>query len=432
MRKSLFLLCIILLSCIVVNAQDLKGGGEANPGLITNKVSLENWRNMKFGMFIHWGPVSIKGTEIGWSRGGAVSFEEYDTLYLNFNPTKFNASEWVGLMKEAGMKYLVFVSKHHDGFVMWDSETTEYDIMATPYKHDILMDLSEECRKQGILFGTYYSICDWRHKDYPLEENNPEKREHANMGNYIKYMKAQLKELVEKYHTKILWFDGEWEDPWTHEMGMDLYKYVRSLDDEILINNRVDKGRQGMEGISLSDKFAGDFATPEKRIGQFDTLTTWESCITICNQWAWKPDDEMKSSDECLTTLIKTVGGDGNLLFNVGPMPDGRIEYRQANRLLQMGTWLDKYGITIYNTRGGPLPPQKWGVTTSNNKKVYLHILNPKNKIVLPGFTSEIRSIHKINDNESLDFERKGEDVIIKLSKIENDIVDYILIVELD
>jgi alpha-L-fucosidase len=215
-------------------------------------------------------------------------------------------------------------------------------------------------------------------------------------------------------------------------MGMDLYKYVRSLDDEIIINNRVDKGRQGMEGVSLSDKFAGDFATPEQQIGRFDTLTTWESCITICKQWAWKPDDEMKSSEECLTTLIKTVAGDGNLLFNVGPMPDGRIEYRQANRLLQMGSWLEKYGMTIYNTRGGPLPPQKWGVMTSNNKNVYLHILNPKSKIVLPGFAPDIRRIHTINDNESLDFKRDGEDVIIKLPKIEHDVIDYILIVELD
>jgi len=382
-------------------------------------------------MFVHWGPVSLKGTEIGWSRGNPVPFEEYDNLYKKFNPEKFDAVEWVGLMKEAGMQYLVFVSKHHDGFVMWDTETTDYDIMSTPYGQDVLMDLSLECEKQGILFGTYYSICDWRHPDYPVEENNPQRREDANLETYIKYMKAQLKELVETYHAKILWFDGEWEDPWTHEMGMDLYKYVRSLDDEILINNRVDKGRQGMEGISLSDKFAGDFATPEQQVGRYDLLTPWESCITICQQWAWKPNDKMKSSEECLQTLVRTVGGDGNLLFNVGPMPDGRIEDRQAERLKEMGAWLQDYGTSIYGTSGGPIPPQDWGVTTSVNNKIYLHVLKPVKEIILPDLSGEISDIRSMNDDLEIGFSSDGSDVKIKLPKTKKEIIDYVLEVSL-
>jgi alpha-L-fucosidase len=413
-----------------MHAQNLKGGGEANPGLVTNSESLENWRDMRFGMFVHWGPVSLKGTEIGWSRGGAVPFEEYDNLYRDFNPQKFNASEWVSLMKDAGMKYLVFVSKHHDGFVMWDSETTDYDIMSTPYHHDIMWDLSRECERQGILFGTYYSICDWRHPDYPVENNNPVRREKASMNNYIKYMKAQLKELVEKYHTKILWFDGEWEEPWTHEMGMDLYKYVRGLDKDIIINNRVDKGRHGMEGVSLSDKFAGDFATPEKQIGRFDNLTPWESCITICQQWAWKPDDKMKSREECLITLIKTVGSDGNLLLNVGPLPDGEIEERQAIRLKEMGNWLDIYGESIYETRGGPITPQLWGVTTQKNNKIFIHVLQPAKNIVLPDFSHEILSIHTFEGKEKIKYQLNNTDVTIELPDIKEDVLDFVLVVK--
>jgi alpha-L-fucosidase len=430
MQKKIFILSLILLLKVSAVAQNLKGGGEANPDLFTNQESLENWRDMRFGMFVHWGPVSLKGTEIGWSRGREIPFEVYDQLYKTFDPHAFNASDWVSLMKESGMKYLVFVSKHHDGFVMWDSETTDYDIMSTPYGHDLLKELSEECRKQGILFGTYYSICDWRHQDYPVEHNNPARRENADMNRYIKYMKTQLKELVEKYQTKILWFDGEWEDPWTHEMGMDLYKYVRSLDDEILINNRVDKGRHGMEGISLSDNFAGDFATPEQQIGRFDTITPWESCITICQQWAWKPDDAMKSKEECLATLIKTAGGDGNLLFNVGPMPDGRIEQRQADRLREMGAWLDTYGETIYGTCGGPLPPQKWGVTTSDENTINVHVLKPSRKIILPDFLKDILSIRTMDGDQDVSYERRGNDVIVKLPKIDRDIIDFILNIE--
>jgi alpha-L-fucosidase len=432
MRHFIIFTCTILVFNSHVLSQNLKGGGEANPDLLTNMESLENWRNLRFGMFVHWGPVSLKGTEIGWSRGREIPFNEYDNLYKRFNPVKFNASEWVSLIKEAGMKYLVFVSKHHDGFVMWDSETTEYDIMSTPYNHDVLMDLSRECERQGILFGTYYSICDWRHPDYPVEHNNPVKRTDADMEKYISYMKAQLKELVEKYHTKILWFDGEWEEPWTHEMGMDLYKYVRSLDNDIIINNRVDKGRHGMEGISLSEKFAGDFATPEQQVGRFDTITPWESCITICRQWAWKPDDTMKSKEESLLTLIKTAGGDGNLLYNVGPMPDGSVEQRQADRLREMGDWLNRYGESIHETRGGPLPPEKWGVTTHHDNLIFLHVLNPVRKIKLRKFDREVKSVYSLNDIKKVGFSRKKDDIIIRLPMIKDDAIDYILVLELE
>jgi alpha-L-fucosidase len=427
MKRLFFLSTIIILANVNLSAQNLKGGGEENPDLLTNKESLEKWKSLRFGLFVHWGPVSLKGTEIGWSRGNPVPFEEYDNLYKQFNPVKFNAAEWVGLMKEAGMKYLIFVSKHHDGFVMWDTETTDYNIMSTPYGKDVLMALSEECEKQGILFGTYYSICDWRHPDYPVEHNNPERRKEANMENYINYMKAQIRELVEKYHTKILWFDGEWEEPWTHDMGMDLYKYVRNLDDEILINNRVDKGRQGMEGISLSDKFAGDFATPEQQVGRFDPLTPWESCITICRQWAWKPDDKMKTKKESLQTLVRTAGGDGNLLYNVGPMPDGRIEDRQADRLREMGAWLNEYGASIYATNGGPVSPQEWGVTTSSESKMYLHVLKPVEEITLSDISGELKGMHSMKDRSEISYNSDGKNIEITLPKIKNNVIDYVI-----
>lgn len=431
MNKSYIISCILIFTCFNLLGQNLKGGGEKYPDLRTNEASLENWQALRFGMFVHWGPVSLKGTEIGWSRGKPVPFEEYDNLYKQFNPVKFDAAEWVGLMKDAGMKYLIFVSKHHDGFVMWDTETTDYNIMSTPYGKDVLMDLSEECKKQGILFGTYFSICDWRHPDYPVEQNNPQRKEEADMENYIKYMKAQIRELVEKYHTKILWFDGEWEEPWTHDMGMDLYKYVRSLDDEILINNRVDKGRHGMEGISLSDKFAGDFATPEQQVGRFDLLTPWESCITICQQWAWKPDDKMKTKEECLQTLVRTAGGDGNLLFNVGPMPDGRIEERQADRLREMGAWLKDSGASIYATKGGPVPPQEWGVTTSDEKKIYLHIMKPVKEITLSDLPGEVLSIRSMKDGREISYNSEGNDLMIVLPKIKKNIIDYVMEISL-
>lgn len=375
----------------------------------------EKWEDAKFGLFVHWGPVSLKGKEIGWSRGREIPIEEYDSLYKKFNPTRFDAEEWVSLLKEAGMKYLVIVTKHHDGFVMWDSETTDYDIMSTPYKKDIIKQLSEECREQGILFGTYYSIADWWHPDYPLVENRNGRKEGANMEAYIDYMKAQIKELVDKYHTKILWFDGEWEEPWTHEMGKDMYGYVKSLDEDILINNRVDKGRKGMEGITKSKKYAGDFATPEQQVGRFDTTTLWESCITIGNQWAWKPDDEIKSREECIRLLVQTAGGGGNLLFNVGPKPDGTIEARQAKRLREIGDWLNEYEESIYGTKGGPLPPQDWGVSTQKGDQVYLHILEQKDNIYIENFPYEVSDIRLLNNNGKVTYEQRGNSLDISL-----------------
>lgn len=404
-----------LLSFSIVSGQNLTGGGESNPQLLTNQKSLQKWRELRYGMFIHWGPVSLRGTEIGWSRGREVPFEEYDQLYKNFNPEKFDAREWVSLVRAAGMKYLIIVSKHHDGFVMWDSETTDYDIMSTPFGRDVLGELSKECKRQGILFGTYYSICDWRHPDYPVENNRPERKEKASMERYIRYMKAQLKELVDKYHTKIMWFDGEWEDPWTHEMGMDLYQYVRALDDEILVNNRVDKGRRGMEGVSESSRFAGDFATPEQQVGRFDTKTPWESCITLCTQWAWKPDDILKTKEECIQTLVKTAGGDGNLLLNVGPNPDGTIEKRQADRLLDIGAWLSENGNAIYGTRGGPFPPQKWGVSTQQEGKVYIHMLESESQIMISDFPEKVKSAQLLEDQEPLKFDQDNAELILYL-----------------
>ncbi len=392
-----------------------------------NRTVLEQWRDAKFGLFVHWGPVSLKGTEIGWSRGREIPIEEYDTLNKKFNPTRFDAEEWVSLLKEAGMEYLVIVTKHHDGFVMWDSETTDYDIMSTPYKKDVIKQLSKECREQGILFGTYYSIADWWHPDYPLVENRSSKKEGANMETYIEYMKAQIKELVNNYHTKILWFDGEWEEPWTHEMGLDMYSYVKSLDDNILINNRVDKGRKGMEGITKSEKYAGDFATPEQQVGRFDTTTLWESCITIGNQWAWKPDDEIKSTGKCIRLLVQTAGGGGNLLLNVGPKPDGTIAVKQAQRLREIGDWLDEYGESVYGTRGGPLPPQDWGVSAQKGDQVYLHILEQRDNIYIENFPHEVSDIRLLNNNGEVTYEQSGNSLDISLSNTKSSAVDVII-----
>lgn len=400
----------------------------------SNDQNVSSFMDLKFGMFVHWGPVSLKGTEIGWSRGREVPEEEYDNLYKQFNPTKFNADEWIKTLRDAGMKYFVITSRHHDGFSIWPTEFSEYDIAGTPFKRDVLMELKKACDKYEIVFGTYYSICDWKHPLYPMgSPGGKTEKETGNMEKFIPFIKGQTKELLEKYHTRILWFDGEWEKPWTHDMGQDLYHYLKNIDNTVLINNRVDKGRKGMEGITISDEFAGDFATPEQRIGTYNIEQPWESCITICKQWAWKPNDKMKSYDECMQTLIKTVGGGGNLLFNVGPMPDGRIEPRQVKRLKEMGNWLSEYGESIYECMGGPYKPNEKMASTRKGENIYLHLFNwNENELMIPKpGDAKIKSC-KIFKGEKLNVTKNTESIKIRIPNHFQNKPVLTLVLELD
>ncbi len=440
MTKHVIFLVILLSN--VVYAQNSSGGGEAYPYLKTNVEALKKFQDSKFGMFIHWGPVALRGTEISWSRGVQVPIDDYDNLYKEFNPVLFNASDWVTTAKNAGMKYIVLTTRHHDGFCLWDSKYTNYDMASTPYGKGIIKDLSEECKKQGIDLGFYYTICDWHHEDYPVvypDENykfheekeitNPEVKQ--KMDRYIVYMENQLKELIEAYDPSFIWFDGEWEWAWTHEMGMELYAYLRNIKEDILINNRVDKGREGMAGTTKSYKYAGDYATPEREIGKYDVTNAWESCITIANQWAWKANDKLKTRKQCIQTLVQTVGGGGNLLLNVGPMADGRIEERQVVRLKEIGSWLDLYGEAIYNTRGGPYLPNDYLVSTHKDNKIYLHLLkHPDGNINLPlpkGF--EVKNAHFVNQADFLNLKiKKGYFEVIVPEKLPDSDVSVIVL----
>jgi len=381
MMKRSFVVCGFVLCFLVVGSFVNKGfSSEISNFLKANEQVVQQWREMKFGLFIHWGPVSLKGTEIGWSRGGqrlgrndkstgSIPVDIYDNLYKKFNPVKFDADEWIKVAKDAGMKYLIFTSKHHDGFSMFDSKHTEYKISNSPFKRDVVKELADACHKAGIKLGYYYSPVDWYHPDYRTEIHN----------RYIKFMHGQLHEICSNYgKIDIIWFDGlgGTAKDWDSE---NLFRMIRQLQPDVIINNRA--------GLPA------DHDTPEQRIGNFQNSRPWETCMTICQQWAWKPNDKMKSLKQCIDTLVRVVGGDGNLLFNVGPMPDGRIEPRQVDRLKEMGNWLKKYGQSIYDTRGGPFKPGDWGASTYKGDKIYVHVLNwPDDTLTLPPVPKKIIS----------------------------------------
>jgi len=370
--KRLILVFLVIFSLQYVSGQPFT----------SRDANLEWWKDARFGMFIHWGPVSLKGTEIGWSRGAEIPIIEYDALYKQFNPVKFNADEWVKLAKDAGMKYIVFTSKHHDGFCMWDTKFSDHNIMNSPFHRDVMKELAEACKKEGMALGFYHSTTDWYNPDFPLTSlGGSVRRATSNLERYTEYLKNQSVEIIKNYGPLlVMWYDVPQE--FDAVRGQGVIDYIRTIQPDILVNDRTGA--------------KGDFDTPEQRVGTFQNTRAWETCMTIGRQWAWKPDEEVKSLEQCLHNLIRSAGGDGNLLFNVGPRPDGMIEPLQADRLREMGKWLKNNGYSIYGTRGGPFKPSDWGVSTRKGNKVYLHILKwsgKSPKIIIPDIGIQIRSI---------------------------------------
>ena len=379
---------------------------------------LEWWREARFGMFIHWGPVSLRGTEIGWSRGAQIPIEEYDGLYRQFNPTNFDANAWAKLARKAGMKYVVFTTKHHDGFCMWDTKQTDHNIMHSPFGRDVVKELAAACKREGLAFSTYYSVCDWHHPDFPrTSPGGKTRRPVSNLDRYEQYLRAQVSELLTHYGPLlVMWFDVPQE--FDAKRGQGLIDFARSLQPNLIVNNRSGA--------------PGDYDTPEQRIGKYQDNRPWETCMTLCGQWAWKPDDNMKSLEQCLQSLVLCAGGDGNLLFNVGPMPDGRIEPRQVARLREMGAWLAKYGRAVYGTRGGPWKPREDVASTRKDSTVFLHVLRwEQDSLTLPNLPKKIVRSSVLTGGKA-QVRQTGDSVVISVRPQDRQKIDTILALKLE
>ncbi len=361
---------------------------------LTKDERMDWWREARFGMFVHWGVYAVpagtyKGERINgigeWiMQHGHIPVEEYGKFAAGFDPIGFDADEWVRLAKNAGMKYIVITSKHHDGFCLWDSKVTDWDIMdATPFKRDILKELAAACRKHGVRLCFYHSIMDWHHPDAqaPFYPNyNDTNKSNPNFDRYVEtYLKPQLAELLTNYGPiGVLWFDGEWIKDWTEPKGKDLYNYVRSLQPSIIINNRVGKGRKGMEGLSAGDEYAGDFGTPEQQVPPTGLPgVDWETCMTMNDTWGYKSyDEDWKSEQELIRTLVDVASKGGNFLLNVGPMPEGLIPRPSVQRLEAMGKWMAVNGESIHGTTASPLGRPAWGRCTARGSRLYLHVFD--------------------------------------------------------
>jgi alpha-L-fucosidase len=367
------------------------------------------WRDSKFGMFIHWGIYSVPaGIYNGKESCGEwimdcskIPISEYEKYTTQFNPVKFNAEEWVKIAKNAGMKYIVITSKHHDGFSMFKSKISKYNIVdSTPFKRDVLKELAEACKKENITFCFYHSIMDWHHAD-AKGDNFSKYREN--------YLKPQLKELLTNYGPLgVLWFDGEWIGEWTETQGKDLYNYVRSFQPNIIINNRVGKGRMGMAGMSKDPNYIGDFGTPEQEIpNEGLPEVDWESCMTMNDTWGYKSNDHnWKSTGNLINDLVDIVAKGGNFLLNVGPTSEGLIPFPSIERLKEIGDWLKINGEAIYNTKMYRIAKEGDAVrycSSKDGKYVYAILLEkPPDKLILKYVSSKPNSSIRLLGSDEL------------------------------
>lgn len=421
--KDLRPICVLTRTAALVILTSSVGACAPTGRVETADHRMAWWRDARFGLFIHWGLYAVPAGQYGGQRSGGtgewimawanIPRAEYEQLAQLFNPVEFDAAEWVRIARDAGMKYVVITAKHHDGFAIYDSDVSAYDVAdATPFGRDPLGELAEEARRQGLRFGVYYSIMDWHHPSQYVAADGRDStagafENHMRRGRkeeYVRHMKSQLREIVDAYRPDILWFDGEWVDWWTEDDGKDLYAFVRGLAPEILVNNRVGKGRRGMEGLTARDQeYAGDFGTPEQQIPPNGLPgVDWESCMTMNDTWGYNAyDHNWKSAETLLRNLIDIASKGGNYLLNVGPTATGRIPEASVERLRTMGRWLATNGDAIYETTASPFDTQlPFGRATRKGSRVYLHVFDwPEDgSLNVPRLETPVRTAYLLAD----------------------------------
>ncbi len=350
----------------------------------------------RFGMFVHFGAFSTLCDGEWAMNNQSMKVPDYHKLQHIFNPQLFDAAAWVATAKSAGMKYITFTSRHHDSFSNWDTAQSDWNIMNTPYGKDIVRQLADECRKQGIKLGLYYSLADWSRDDYAWKTAKTGKGSgrtvEGDWNDYIAFMKAQLTELLTNYgDIAIIWFDGEWDQmppeskESSHEQSFvdwhfdEIYGLIHTLQPDCMIaNNHHLAALPGEDFQAFEKDLPGHSTTGFNPNQTVEKSMPLETCETMNSSWGYNiKDNKFKTTPELIHLLVRASGYGANLLLNVGPRPTGEIEEICVKQLAEMGEWTAKYGETIYGTTAGPVAPEAWGATTQKGKTVYIHILSP-------------------------------------------------------
>lgn len=402
-------------------------------------LAARRWfQDAKFGLFIHWGVYSVLGKGEWVMNNDKMTIAQYRELPPKFNPTLYDPAAWVALAKAAGMRYITITSKHHDGFAMWHSKLSKWNIVdATPYQKDVLKMLAAECHKQAMPLFFYHSHLDWYHPDYyprgrtGLASGRPES---GDFQRYLDFMDGQLTELLSGAYGKLagIWFDGIWDRKDADWRLRRTYDLIHKLQPQALVGNNHHLAPFEGEDFQMFEKdLPGQNTTGfsgEARIGNLPL----ETCETINGAWGYNANDKrFKSREQLIQYLVKAAGNNANFLLNVGPQPDGAIQPEFVDRLKQMGEWLARNGESIYGTRGGPLPPRPWGVTTQKRGKVYLHVLDwPDPVLAIPRLPAPVRKASLLGSGAAVSLQHIDGGHLVRLPAAGRDPVDTIIVLE--
>ena len=427
-------------ACLLASALTATPAATAPPYQPTpeNLEARRAFQDAKFGLFVHWGVYSVLGDGEWVMNNRRIPVAAYEKLPALFNPTEFDAREWVSLAKAAGMKYITITSKHHDGFAMFDSKVSDWDIVdRTPYKKDVLKMLADECQRQGIKLFFYHSHLDWHHPDYYPRGRTGRDAGRPDGGEWYRYlddMDAQITELLTNYGPiGGIWFDGWWDRPDADWRLAKTYDLIHRLQPAALVGNNHHKKPFPGEDFQMFEKdlpgknTAGFNADSE--IGELPL----ETCETINNSWGFNLNDPRhKSTRDLVHYLARAAGYGANFLLNVGPMPNGRIQPEFVTRLQEIGRWLEKNGESIYGTRGGPVTPRSWGVTTQKGNTVYVHLLDWEDaSLALPPLPGKVTAARMLVGGAPVTWREDEAGVVLRLPKVDRDPLDTVVVVEM-
>lgn len=405
-----------------------------------NLQAREKFQDDKFGIFVHWGLYSMLGQGEWEMNNHNLNYKEYPKLAGGFYPSRFDADEWVRIFKDAGAKYVTITSRHHDGFSMFKTKASPYNIVdATPFGRDVIGELAQACAKEGITLNFYYSHLDWGRLDYPMGRTGRgtgRPTDQQNWDSYFAFMNAQLTELLEQYHPGALWFDGFWDHDedavpfdWHYK---EQYALIHKISPACLIvNNHHQLPYPGEDVQTFEKDLPGENFAGLSGQGISNEVPI-ETSMTMNDSWGYRiVDKNYKSVKTIIDYMVKAAGVGGNFLLNVGPRPDGCIPQEAVERLAEVGKWMEVYGETIYGTRAGLIKPHEWGATTLKGDKLYVHILSLKDStLFLPLEGRKVLSATGFKEGEKIPFEKTKDGVILSLPK-SSDEMDYVIEIQL-
>ena len=403
-----------------------------------NLASRQWFQDARFGLFIHWGIYSELGAGEWVMNTRGIPAAQYERLSTFFNPIKFDAAAWVALAKAAGMKYITVTSKHHDGFAMFDSKVSDYNVMRrTPFARDPLRELVAAANKEGIKVFFYYSQLDWHSTDYyPVGQTGRTSGRPAggDFNRYLDYMNAQLRELLTNYGSiGGIWFDGMWDRPEANWRLRETYDLIHQLPPAALIGSNHHMTPFPGEDFQMIEK-----DLPGQNSAGWNTAALGalplETCETMNGSWGFNlTDHDYKSTRDLVRYLVKAAGANANFLLNVGPMPNGAIQPEFAERLQEVGAWLKVNGESIYGTRGGPIAARPWGVTTQKGNRVYVHILDWRDDELSIPLAGKVRSARVLGSDAVVRVtSAQGSMLLRGLSAARRDDIDTIVVLEMN